>query len=131
MIYSKFYFINREPSNKEWSSHVQLLNKYTNPDQRLRHIIQYARSGPHHPADMHADLIEQIINSHIDQTKLDMAQAYYDMGRNDPFWMGNPLPKSVLKVLPNYYRESTADVSRGKKSFMDFMLSVFRREDNV
>lgn len=54
-------FINREPKDKEWSAHVNLLNKYTTPDRYLRHIIQYARSGPHYPADMHVDLIEQLI----------------------------------------------------------------------
>lgn len=52
-------FTNVAPENKEWSAHVYLLNEWTNPDRYLRHIVQYARSGEHFPADMHVDLIEQ------------------------------------------------------------------------
>jgi hypothetical protein len=55
----KLVFKNRMPEDKEWSAHINLLNNYTPQDLVLRHIVHYARSGPHYPADMHVDLIIQ------------------------------------------------------------------------
>lgn len=67
-------FNNVEPEDKEWSAHVKILNEWQNPERMLRDIIQYARSGPFYPADMHVDLIEQYIAQH-DQQRLDAALA--------------------------------------------------------
>lgn len=58
---TKVIFINTATDDKEWSAHIRLLNKWTEPDRYLRQIIQYARSGAFYPADMHVDLIKQII----------------------------------------------------------------------
>ena len=52
-------FTNLAPEDKEWTAHVNLLNKWTPQESVLRHIIQYARSGKHYPTDMHVDLILQ------------------------------------------------------------------------
>lgn len=54
-----FKFINRAPEDTEWSAYIHLLNEWTSPESKLRHIIQYARGGRFFPADMHVDLIEQ------------------------------------------------------------------------
>lgn len=54
-------FNNVAPEDKEWTAYVKLLNEWTTPDRYLRSIIQYARSGKHFPADMHVDLIGQVI----------------------------------------------------------------------
>lgn len=51
---------NQAPEDEEWTAHIKLLNEYTDPDRYLRQIIQYARSGPFYPADMHVDLIKQV-----------------------------------------------------------------------
>lgn len=59
----KVIFNNTAPEDKEWTAHINLLNNWTEPDRYLRHIIQYARLGKHYPADMHVDLIKQVINS--------------------------------------------------------------------
>lgn len=56
-------FINREPNDREWTAHIKLLNNWTTPDMYLRHIIQYARGGKFYPADMHVDLVEQIMTA--------------------------------------------------------------------
>lgn len=53
-------FKNSAPEEPEWSSHIRLLNEWQNPERLLRDIVQYARSGPFYPADMHVDLIEQV-----------------------------------------------------------------------
>lgn len=54
-------FTNQAPEDKEWTAHIHSLNNWTEPDRYLRQIIQYARSGPHYPADMHVNLIEQVM----------------------------------------------------------------------
>ena len=54
-------FTNQAPDDKEWTAQINLLNDWTEPDRYLRSIVQYARSGPHYPADMHVDLIEQVL----------------------------------------------------------------------
>ena len=56
-------FVNIAPEDKEWTAHIELLNEWTEPDRYLREIIQYARSGKFYPADMHVNLIKQLINS--------------------------------------------------------------------
>lgn len=48
--------------DKEWEAHVDLLfGDWGSPDLTLtlRHIVQYARSGPFFPADMHVELIKR------------------------------------------------------------------------
>lgn len=59
----KVEFVNTAPEDKEWTAHVKILNEWTTPDRYLREIIQYARSGKFYPADMHVNLIEQVITS--------------------------------------------------------------------
>lgn len=54
-------FTNPAPEDEEWTAHIKILNEWTDPDRYLREIIQYARSGPFYPADMHVDLIRQVI----------------------------------------------------------------------
>lgn len=54
-------FTNENPDDDEWSAHIRMLNQWTEPDRYLREIIQYARSGPHYPADMHVALIGQVM----------------------------------------------------------------------
>jgi hypothetical protein len=61
----EFTFANQAPEDKEWSAHIRLLNEWCTPERWLRVIIQYARSGPFYPADMHAHLIEQINDAHL------------------------------------------------------------------
>lgn len=57
----KVNFINKGlEEDAEWTAHINILNDWPNPDRYLRDIIQYARSGPFYPADMHVDLIEQV-----------------------------------------------------------------------
>ena len=56
-------FTNEAPEDKEWSAHIHLLNEWTTTDRYLREIVQYARSGPFYPADMHVSLIEQLITA--------------------------------------------------------------------
>jgi hypothetical protein len=63
----KLKFDNRAPDDKEWSAHIELLNEWTEQTNILRGIIQYARSGPFYPADMHVDLIKQIISWETEQ----------------------------------------------------------------
>ncbi|MGJ5804326.1 hypothetical protein ACSCB1_35250 [Streptomyces europaeiscabiei] len=58
-------FTNEAPDDKEWSAHIKMLNEWQNPKRTLRDIIQYARSGPFYPADMHVKLIEQWHNAHL------------------------------------------------------------------
>lgn len=50
---------NGDAGDKEWAAHINLLNEWTDRSRILRQIIQYARSGPFYPADMHVDLIKQ------------------------------------------------------------------------
>lgn len=57
----KVQFNNVAPEDTEWTAHIEMLNNYTEPDRYLRHIIQYARSGPFYPTNMHVDLIRQIM----------------------------------------------------------------------
>ena len=52
-------FTNKAPHDEEWTAFINLLNKWTPEDRQLRHIIQYARSGPFHPSDMFVDLIQE------------------------------------------------------------------------
>lgn len=52
-------FTNEAPEDKEWTAHIKLLNEYCTPERFLREIVQYARSGPFYPADMHVSLIRQ------------------------------------------------------------------------
>jgi len=73
----KTQFNNIAPEDKEWSAHIDLLNNYTTNDMKLRHIIQYARSGPHFPADMHVDLIEQLIAKERLETKISVLKHIY------------------------------------------------------
>lgn len=69
-------FINKaEPENTEWASHIKLLNEWTTPDRILREIVIYARSGPHHPAHMHVDLIEQY-NEYCEKRAMLRQRAY-------------------------------------------------------
>jgi hypothetical protein len=58
---SKVVFTNEAPEDKEWTAHINILNEWTNPSRYLREIIQYARSGPFYPADMHVNLIRQVM----------------------------------------------------------------------
>lgn len=73
-------FTNVAPENKEWSAHVHLLNEWTTPDRYLRSIIQAARSGQHFPADMHVNLIEQVIAHRVEQVlnRLEASKPRYD-----------------------------------------------------
>lgn len=66
-------FTNTAPEDKEWTAGIELLNKYTPSDLQLRHIVQYIRSGKFYPADMHVDLIEQVIKH---RTALAVKNAY-------------------------------------------------------
>lgn len=59
----KITFINHAPDDKEWTAHINILNDWTEPDRYLRQIIQVARGGRHYPADMHVDLIEQVMKA--------------------------------------------------------------------
>lgn len=59
-------FKNVAPESEEWSAHIDILNNWTTPDRYLRDIIQYARSGAFFPADMHVDLIRQVIEAETD-----------------------------------------------------------------
>ena len=59
-----FKFVNKEPKDPEWSAHIKGLNEYCERDNIVRQIIQYARSGPFYPADMHVDLIDQLLVNH-------------------------------------------------------------------
>ena len=61
----KVTFTNEAPEDKEWSAHIDILNEWQNPERTLRDIIQYARSGPFYPADMHVRLIEQWHVAHL------------------------------------------------------------------
>lgn len=65
-------FINVAPDDEDWTAHISILNNWQNPERLLRDILQYARSGPFHPADMHVNLIEQVFGSRISEvlTKL-------------------------------------------------------------
>lgn len=64
-----FQFINNgDVEDKEWAAHIRLLNDYP-ADMQLRNIIQYARSGPFYPADMHVDLIEQFIQAECNRAR--------------------------------------------------------------
>lgn len=58
-------FTNEAPDDKEWTAHINILNEWQNPERVLRDIIQYARSGPFYPADMHVKLIEQWHTAHL------------------------------------------------------------------
>jgi hypothetical protein len=52
-----------EADSKEWEAHRELLFGEWKPDtrdQQLRQIVQYARSGPFYPADMHVQLIKEV-----------------------------------------------------------------------
>lgn len=62
-----------EREAKEWEAHVELLFGHWKPDsntvnQQLRQIIQYAQSGPFYPADMHVQLIKEVMAA--DRTRL-------------------------------------------------------------
>lgn len=59
----KIKFNNVAPEDEEWTAHIKILNGYTDPDRYLRHILQYARSGAFYPADMHVDLIKQVMQA--------------------------------------------------------------------
>jgi hypothetical protein len=52
-------FVNKAPTDKEWTAHIHILNEFTPADYQLRHIVGYIQAGPHYPKDMHQDLIEQ------------------------------------------------------------------------
>lgn len=52
-------FTNSAPDDEEWSAFIGLLNLWSPEDRQLRHIVQYARSGKHYPADMFVDLIRE------------------------------------------------------------------------
>jgi hypothetical protein len=73
--------------------------------------------------------ISKEIGRRVAEAKADMAQAYHDMGRHDALWSATPLPLSVLKVLPKSYESSTADVPRGRRPFMDFMLATLTKQN--
>ena len=52
-------FTNTSPDSEEWTAFIELLNTWTPEDRQLRHIIQYARSGPFYPTDMFVDLLKE------------------------------------------------------------------------
>lgn len=86
-------FTNVAPESKEWSAHVKLLNEWTTPDRYLRSIIQAARSGQHFPADMHVDLIEQVIAHRVEQMLDKLAASKPDYDDMDSY------NRSFLKVM--------------------------------
>ena len=75
-----------------------------------------------------AEAVEQLISNREKLARIELAEAYSAMGRDDMSWGANGVPKEVLKVVPESYKTSTADVPRGKKAFMDFMLTTLRKE---
>lgn len=62
-----FQFTNTAPENKEWSAHIELLNRWTPAELQLRHIVACIRSGAHFPKDMHVDLIQQHERAHANE----------------------------------------------------------------
>ncbi len=76
---------------------------------------------------------KQAIQAHLHQqavryegevraARLEIAKMYSAIGRDDYTWGSGGLPEEVLRVFPSF-RSSTADVPRGKKQFMDFVLA--------
>lgn len=97
-------FINKAPEDNEWSAHIRLLNEYTSPGRYLRTIIQYARSGPFYPADMHTDLIEQYIVARNAGTTPSDAEL---KGIVDGLYCFG-----LLDARPDYYRPNGTELKR-------------------
>lgn len=55
------------------------------------------------------------------QGQLKIAKMFAAIGRDDFTWGGGGLPEEVLEVFPEF-RSSTADIPRGKKQFIDFVI---------
>lgn len=105
----KVVFVNREPDDKEWSAHVDVLNDWTTPDRYLRDIIQYARSGPSYPADMHVDLIKQVMSQHTETAVLqgkiqfinDFITEWYSNGKYTKVPQDDDMGNGLLEHLAN------------------------------
>src|ERR1044071_1328651 len=58
---------------------------------------------------------------------LELARMFAAIGRDDITWGAGGLPGEVLDFFPAF-RSSTADIPRGKREFMDFVIDQLAKE---
>lgn len=117
-------FTNQAPEDKEWTAHIKLLNDWTEPDRYLRSIIQYARSGPHYPADMHVDLIEQVMAAKERELLYDLDEI-----ENKPWRVFRQLAK-IMPEYANTYTDYEAFYSYGGGSEVQQLIGKFKETDD-
>lgn len=67
------------------------------------------------------DAIQADKTAAVVEARLEVARMYAAIGRDDITWGAGGVPKEVLEVFPEF-KASTADIPRGKKQFMDFVV---------
>lgn len=123
-------FINKYPDDKEWSAHINILNKWTPADMLLRHIVGYVRSGPHYPKHFHQDLIEQyyesimqdyaksIIDTIAANEGWEDSRDFYAQSMGLPFeyrdWSNSPEFEGFITKLERKLQRTTSEPLDGK-----------------
>lgn len=62
----------------------------------------------------------QQLEAKVAEARLQTAKAIASMGRDNPLW--DEVTPEVLELLPDF-ASSTADIPRGKKQFLDFIIA--------
>lgn len=97
-------FANHAPEDEEWSAHIKMLNEWQNPERLLRDLIQYARSGPFYPADMHVNLIEQYLVQR-DQQRLSAVDRFEVIDETRRAYVKGSIYGSPVKVELSYQND--------------------------